>query len=65
MVWLTQIADLRASTDQEITGVILEYHKLKAHIERYMEEIQLDDGARQRTLVYQDFGWDVMYSIAS
>jgi hypothetical protein len=50
--WLTQIADLRASTELEITGALLEYSKLKAHIEQYMEEIQLDDGARQRTLVY-------------
>jgi len=47
-----KIADLRANTDHEISGVLLEYSKLKAHIERYMEEIQLDDGARQRTLVF-------------
>lgn len=47
-----KIADLRTSTDQEIAGVTLEYSKLKAHIERYMEEIQLDDGPKQRTLVY-------------
>jgi hypothetical protein len=36
------MADLRASTDGEIAGVVLEYSKLKAHIERYVEEMPLD-----------------------
>jgi hypothetical protein len=45
------MADLRATTEQEVAAVTLEYSKLKAHIERYMEELQLDE-IRPRGIVY-------------
>ena len=47
-----KVADLKAGTEQVIANVFLEYSKLKAHIERYIDEIPLEDGTKQNQFVF-------------